>query len=176
MAEAMQTTSWARVALIACPALILLGSASGWLSNSGYSNGWFASLAKPGFMPPGWVFAAVWTTLYALMGLALAFVWASPPNRARAAALRLFFAQLAVNYAWSPIFFGARMIEIGLLTILLMFGLAAATAWRFGRIRPLAGWLLLPYLAWLCLAAALNFEIGRLNPGSDSAPVGIFGE
>lgn len=176
MAEATQTTSWARIALITCPALVLLGSASGWLSNSGYSNDWFASLAKPGFMPPGWVFGVVWTTLYALMGLALALVWASPPTRERIGALRLFFAQLAVNYAWSPLFFGARMIEVGLLTILLMFGLAAITAWRFARIRPLAGWLLLPYLAWLCLAAALNFEIGRLNPGSDSAPVGIFGE
>ncbi len=168
--------NWAGIALIACPAVVLLGSASGWLSNSGYANEWFASLAKPSFMPPGWMFGVVWTTLYVLMGVALALVWASPRTRERTAALSLFFVQLAVNYAWSPIFFGAGMIEIGLLTILLMFVLAAVTAWRFARIRPLAGWLLAPYLAWLCLAAALNFEIGRLNPGSDSAPVGIFGE
>ncbi len=176
MIESKEARSWARIALVASPAIVLLGLASGWLSNSGYGNAWFDGLVKPNFMPPGWMFGAVWTTLYVLMGLALALVWASPPGRDRTAALRLFFAQLVVNYAWSPIFFGARMIELGLLTILLMFALVAATAWRFARIRPLAGWLLVPYLAWLCLATALNFEIGRLNPGSDSAPVGIFGE
>jgi tryptophan-rich sensory protein len=89
--------------------------------------------------------------------------------------MRLFFAQLIVNFAWSPIFFGGRMIEIGLLTIVVLFLLVALTAWRFGHIRPLAGWLLVPYLAWLCLATALNFEVGRLNPGSDSMPLGFFG-
>ena len=166
---------WWKAALVAAPAIVLVGSLSGYLSNSGYSNDWFAALDKPGFMPPGWAFGAVWTTLYALMGLAVALVWASPRGSARRTALTLFLAQLVVNFAWSPIFFGAHMIEVGLLVIAVMFVLAAATAWRFGRIRPLAGWLLLPYLAWLCLAAALNFEIGRLNPGADSTPLGIFG-
>ena len=176
MVESRMSRNWVAIALIACPAIVIMGSASGWLSNSGYSNEWFASLAKPAFMPPGWMFGVVWTTLYVLMGVALAMVWAAPRTPERKTALLLFFVQLAVNYAWSPIFFGAGMIEIGLLTILLMFALAAATAWRFANIRSLAGWLLVPYLAWLCLATALNFEIGRLNPVSDSAPVGIFGE
>ncbi len=176
MVESRLGRNWVMVALIACPAIVLLGSVSGWLSNSGYSNDWFDGLAKPSFMPPGWMFGVVWTTLYVLMGVALAMVWASPRTRERTVALSLFLVQLAVNYAWSPIFFGAGMIEIGLLTILLMLVLVTATAWRFARIRPLAGWLLVPYLAWLCLATALNFEIGRLNPGSDSAPVGIFGD
>ena len=167
---------WVKVALIACPTIAILGSVSGWMSNSGYSNDWFSPLDKPAFMPPGWMFGVVWTTLYVLMGLALSLVWTSERNQERTTALRLFFAQLAVNYAWSPIFFGARMIEAGLLTILLIFALVAVTAWKFARIRTLAGLLLVPYLAWLCLATALNFEIGRLNPGSDSAPLGIFGD
>ena len=164
-----------RIAAPAIVAIVALGSLSGFLSNSGYSNDWFAALEKPGFMPPGWMFGAVWTTLYALMGVALALVWTAEASGERSAALRLFFLQLLVNFAWSPIFFGARMIEVGLVTILIMFALAAATAWRFGRIRPLAGWLLVPYLAWLCVATALNFEIGRLNPGADSTPLGLFG-
>ncbi len=164
-----------RVAIPAIISIVALGSLSGYLSNSGYSNGWFAALDKPSFMPPGWMFGVVWTTLYALMGGALALIWVTDRTDGRAIALRLFFVQLAVNFAWSPIFFGARMIEIGLLTIVALFLLVALTAWRFWHVRPLAGWLLVPYLAWLCLATALNFEVGRLNPGSDSMPLGLFG-
>jgi tryptophan-rich sensory protein len=170
-----QTAFW-RIAISAILAIVALGSLSGYLSESGYSNDWFAALDKPWFMPPGWMFGLVWTALYALIGLALALIWIAPDSPVRSRGLLLFFAQLGVNFAWSPIFFGARMIEIGLLAIILMFALAALTAWRFGRIRLLAGWLLVPYLAWLCLAAALNFEIGRLNPGSDAMPLGIFGD
>ena len=165
---------WA-IAIPAALAIVVVGSLSGYLSNSGYSNAWFAALAKPGFMPPGWMFGVVWTTLYARMGLALALVWVAPRSKERSAALGWFFAQLAVNYAWSPIFFGARMIEVGLVAILAMIVLAVVTTWRFARIRPLAGLLLLPYLAWLCVATALNFEVGRLNPGADSSPLGLFG-
>ena len=174
MASIARAGFW-RMALPAMVAIAAAGSLSGYLSNSGYSNAWFAALDKPSFMPPGWVFGVAWTTLYALMGLALALVSSSPPSQEHTAALRLFFAQLAVNFAWSPIFFGAHLVEVGLLAILLMFALAAITAWRFTRVRPLAGMLLVPYLAWLCLATALNFEIGRLNPGSDAMPLGLFG-
>ena len=175
MKSTASTNKLWRIAIPAMIAIVALGSLSGYLSNSGYSNAWFADLEKPAFMPPGWMFGVVWTTLYALMGLALALVWTSPPTAERTSTMRLFFAQLIVNFAWSPIFFGARMIEVGLLTILVMFALAGLTAWRFGRIRALAGWLLVPYLAWLCVATALNFEIGRLNPGADSSPLGLFG-
>lgn len=164
-----------QVAIPAMISIVALGGLSGYLSNSGYSNDWFAALDKPSFMPPGWMFGVVWTTLYALMGAAMALIWAADRTEGRATALRLFFLQLAVNFSWSPIFFGARMIEIGLLTIVALFLLVALTVWRFGHIRSLAGWLLVPYLAWLCLATALNFEVGRLNPGSDSMPLGLFG-
>jgi len=164
-----------QIAVPAVIAIVALGSLSGVVSNSGYSNDWFAELTKPAFMPPAWLFGVVWTTLYTLIGIALALVRVSPRGPERTMALRLFFAQLIVNFAWSPIFFGSRLIELGLLTILLMFVLVALTAWRFWRIRPLAGLLLFPYLAWLCLATALNFEIGRLNPGADAMPLGLFG-
>jgi tryptophan-rich sensory protein len=175
MANTQSTRPAWQVAIPAVIAIVALGSLSGVVSNSGYSNGWFAALAKPSFMPPGWLFGVAWTTLYTLMGIALALIWVSPASPERSTALALFFIQLAVNFAWSPIFFGARMIEVGLVTIVSLFVLVLVTAWRFGRIRPLAGWLLVPYLAWLCLATALNFEIGRLNPAADAMSLGLFG-
>ena len=174
MNDAGATSYW-RFAIPAALVIIVLGSLSGYFSNSGYDNGWFAALQKPAFIPPGWMFGVVWTTLYALMGMAFAIVWLAWPSRERRNALRLFHAQLLVNLAWSPLFFGAHMIEVGLVTIISLFVLVTLTVRSFGRIRPLAGWLLVPYLAWLCLATALNFEIGRLNPGADAMSLGLFG-
>ena len=109
------------------------------------------------------------------MGLALALIWNEPQSTRRSTAIRLFFVQLALNYAWSPVFFGGRMIEVGLilLAVILITALVAARAFR--QIRPVAGWLLLPYLLWLCLALALNYETGRLNPGADAVPLGLIG-
>ena len=162
-------------ALIAIPAIVLGGLTMGWLSNSGIENSWYSGLEKPDFQPPSWMFGAVWTTLYALMGLAVAAIWNEPSSHERGKALRLFFAQLLLNYAWSPVFFGGRMIEIALLLLGVILLLALMTAKYFRRIRLVAGWLLLPYLLWLCLAIALNYETGRLNPGADAAPLGLIG-
>ena len=90
--------------------------------------------------------------------------------------LLLFFAQLALNYAWSPIFFGAGAIDWAFLTIMAINILVTATLISFWRVKRVAGLLLLPYLAWLCLATALNHEVGVLNPGADKAPLGITGD
>ena len=165
MAEAAERREWWKYALVTVPAIVLAGSASGWLSNSGYGNPWFDGLTKPFFMPPGWVFGVVWPILYALLGLALALILAEPPSDRRRNALILFFAQLAINFAWSPVFFAAHAIQAALGMIVVMAGLAAFAAGQFRRIRPLAGLLMLPYLLWLCFAAALNSAIGNLNPG-----------
>ncbi len=172
MTETTARTGWWKYALITVPALVLLGSASGWLSGSGYGNPWFDALEKPFFMPPGWVFGAAWTTLYALMGLALALILAEPPSECRRKALILFFAQLALNYAWSPIFFAAHDIRLAMIVIVFMLALAAAAAGQFFRIRPLAGLLMTPYLAWLCFAAALTNAIDSLNPGAGTPLLG----
>ncbi len=155
-----------RIGLITVPLLVGLGSLSGWLSGSGYGNPWFDALVKPPFMPPGWAFGAAWTILYALMGIALAMILAEPASKRRRTALMLFLAQLVVNYAWSPIFFAGHDIQLALITILIMLALAAATLRIFLQLRPLAGALLIPYLAWLCFAAALTASINRLNPGA----------
>ena len=167
-------TVW-KTALITVPAIVIVGSLMGYLSNSGFDNRWYAAMTKPAFQPPSWAFGVVWIILYGLMGLALAMILNEPPSQRRSNALWLFGGQLALNFAWSPIFFGMRMIDVALVVILAMLFMATAAANLFRRIRKLAGWLLLPYLAWLCLATALNYETGRLNPGADSAPMGITG-
>ncbi len=156
MVETAEPRDWWKIALVTVPAIMLLGSASGWLSNSGYGNAWFDVLAKPDAMPPGWVFGAAWTLLYVLLGIALALAWAAPPSSARSTGLGLFFAQLALNFAWSPIFFAWHQVGLALGTILAMFALSVGAAAAFARVRPLAAWLMLPYLGWLCFASALT--------------------
>ena len=166
MAEAVERREWWKYAVVTVPAIVIAGSASGWLSNSGYGNDWFDGLTKPFFMPPGWAFGVVWPILYVLLGIALALVLAEPPSKKRRMALLLFFFQLALNFAWSPIFFAAHRIQPALGVIVVMAGFAALTAGQFRQIRPLAGLLMVPYLLWLCFAFALNSAIGNLNPGA----------
>lgn len=166
---------WKKAA-ITVPAIVVIGWLMGVVSNSGFENGWYAGLQKPAFQPPGWAFGVVWATLYTMIGIALAVILTEPPSDRRRDALWLFGGQLALNFAWSPIFFGMQMIDVALVVIVVMLLMAAVTANYFRRLRPIAGWLMLPYLLWLCLATTLNYETGRLNPGADSAPLGITGE
>ena len=166
---------WWQMASMTVPLVVLAGNLSGYLSNSGSGNPWFDSVQKPSFMPPGWVFGVAWTALYTLLGVALAIVLVAPDTRARQMGLTLFFVQLALNYLWSPVFFGAGAIDWAFVIIIAMAAGAGVALSFFWRVNRVAGLLLLPYLAWLCLATALNFEIGRLNPGADRAPLGITG-
>ena len=164
--------SWSRIAIVTAPAIVLLGSASGWLSGSGYGNPWFDALLKPIFMPPGWLFGVVWPLLYLLMGIALAMILAEPESPRRRKALILFFAQLALNFAWSPIFFAAHDITLAKYVIFVMTVVAAAAAGQFMRLKRTAGLLLVPYLAWLIFAAMLNSAIEALNPGAGTSLLG----
>jgi tryptophan-rich sensory protein len=162
-------TSWWKMAIVAVIAIELLGGASGWLSNSGYGNGWFDSLSKPAFMPPGATFGIVWPILYAFLGIALALVLAQPPSERRRTALILFVAQMVLNFAWSPIFFAAHDIGLAKIVIFVMAALAAAAAVQFFRLSKPAGLLMVPYLAWLVFAATLNTTIDNLNPGASES-------
>lgn len=172
MAETLKRESWWKLAIVCVLVIELLGGASGWLSNSGYGNDWFDGLQKPSFMPPGFLFGIVWPFLYALLGVAVAMVLAEPPSPRRSMALTLFFIQMVLNFAWSPIFFGGHDIMLGKLVIFTMAVLAAAAAGQFLRIRKVAGLLLVPYLAWLVFAATLNATIEQLNPGSGTSLLG----
>ena len=115
---------WKR-ALITAPAIVILGTLMGIVSNSGFENSWYAELQKPSFQPPSWAFGAAWTTLYTMMGIALAAILNEPPSRQRRDALWLFGGQLALNFAWSPIFFGLQMIDVAFIVIIVMLIMGA---------------------------------------------------
>jgi tryptophan-rich sensory protein len=149
--------------IIAAPLILAIGTASGLLSGSGYGNAWFDALAKPWFMPPGWVFPIAWTTLYLLMGLALGQVLAAPPSPARRRAILLFAAHMVLNFAWSPLFFAAHRIDLAFVDILAIDLAVLATIATFWRVRRSAALLLLPYPLWLALATAVNGSVLRLN-------------
>ena len=161
-----------RWAIITVPAIVLLGFLSGSVAPSGDDNPWFASLVKPAIMPPEWAFPVAWTLLYALMGLSLATVLAARGAPGRSTAIGVFVIQLALNLAWSPVFFGLHQVLPALFIIIAMVALVALTIVLFRRISGIAALLLLPYLAWICFATALNYEFHRLNPDAASlAPV-----
>jgi tryptophan-rich sensory protein len=126
-------------------------------------NAWYEQLRKPWFNPPAWVFGPVWTVLYACMGVAAWRVWRARGLRGAAGALGLFLVQLALNAAWTPIFFGLRRPGLALAEIVAMWAAIAATTWRFFRTEAAAGWLMAPYLAWVTFAVVLNLAIWRLN-------------
>ena len=156
--------SFLRYALLTVPLVLLLGAVSGRIANSGYGNPWFDALQKPAIMPAGWVFGAAWTFLYILLGLAAALILHARGARGRGLALALFVVQLLLNYAWSPLFFAYHEVGAAFWTIVAMILVSAVTAALFWRIRRSAALLMLPYLAWLCFAALLTWQIGLLNP------------
>ena len=162
--------SFLRLALVTVPAVLLLGTLSGQLAGSGYGNPWFDALDKPDLMPPGWVFGAAWALLYVLLGLVLAMILHARGARRRGAALGLFLVQLAINYAWPPLFFGFHQIGASFALLGLMIALTLVLAVLLWRIRRFAAVLMLVYLAWLGFAALLTAQIGELNPGAELAP------
>ena len=133
------------------------------IATSGGDSVWYESLTKPSWTPPDAVFAPVWTALYAAMAVAAWRVWRKGGWDTHRVALTLFLGQLALNFAWSFIFFGVRQIGWALADIVMLWILIAMTIRRFAAIDRLASWLLGPYLAWVTYAAALNAEIYRLQ-------------
>jgi translocator protein len=126
---------------------------------------WYDALSKPPFNPPNWVFAPVWTILYIFIALAGRRIWL----RARmGAAMKIWGAQLALNFIWSPVFFAAHRMDIGLGIIMLLFGAIIAfivTSWREDKLASMLFW---PYAAWVAFASVLNAALLYLNalPGS----------
>jgi tryptophan-rich sensory protein len=124
---------------------------------------WYAGLQKPSFNPPNWIFGPVWTTLFALMGFALWRILRAPESQARRLALSLFFLQLALNAAWSWMFFAAHSPILGLIDIVPQLAIIVMTIIAFHRLDRLAAWCLIPLAAWVGFATVLNFSIWRLN-------------
>lgn len=136
-----------------------LGMISGYLAHAGDSL-WYASLQKPSFNPPSWIFAPVWTALYIMMGIALGRLWKS---RARNKEALMFFAiQFMFNLLWSPLFFYAHRIDLAFYDIcLLLLNLIACI--MLIRKNDRAALLLVPYVAWVSFALVLNANIYLLN-------------
>ena len=158
--------SFLRYALFTVPAVVLLGTLSGLLSNSGYGNPWFEALVKPSFMPPGWAFGAAWTILYILIGLSLAMLLHAKGAHRRERTLAVFGLQLLLNFAWSPVFFAMHKVDLALSIISAMMVALVVLIFLLWRIRIVAALLLFPYLGWLMFACALNYEIMALNPNA----------
>lgn len=122
---------------------------------------WYAALHKPAWNPPAWVFGPAWTLLYTLMAVAAWLVWKRIGWKRP---LLIYFVQLALNAAWTPIFFGARELGWALVDIIALWIAILLTMRDFHRVSRPAGWLFAPYLGWVTFAAILNFTLWRLNP------------
>jgi benzodiazapine receptor len=142
---------------------VLLGAAGGLITAPQIAT-WYTTLDKPGFTPPNWVFGPVWTVLYALQGAAAWLVWkAGLDRRAVRVALALFTLQFVLNVAWSPAFFGLESPILGLVVIVPLWVAIVATIAAVARVERRAAALLVPYLAWVSFATALNYAIWTLN-------------
>jgi translocator protein len=124
---------------------------------------WFETLIKPAFNPPNWVFAPVWTILYAAMALVAWRLLGKPATSQRRTALVLYFGQLALNAAWPWTFFWLHSPLAGLLSIVPQALAVAATILVVRRVDPMSAWLLIPLAAWVGFATVLNLEVWRLN-------------
>lgn len=124
---------------------------------------WYATLKRPSFAPPNRVFGPVWSLLYALMAIAAWRVWLAAPSSARSWALGLFLAQLALNLAWSWIFFRKHAIGAALAEVVTLWVAIGAAVFTFAPISSAAEWLMAPYWAWVTFATALNAAFWRLN-------------
>lgn len=156
---AVRTTNLWRLVLWVAVCLgggILIGVASG-------PDAWFRALERPSFAPPDWVFAPVWSTLYVLMAIAMWRVERYHRMRDVRVARRAFIAQLVLNFSWTPVFFGLHAIHMALGIILVLWAVIAATVVLFHRIDKPAAYLMLPYLAWVTFATALNGGYSFLN-------------
>ena len=150
--------------LLASLALCYAAALCGALFSGASRSDWYASLAKPTFMPPAWLFGPVWTLLYAMMAISLFLVWSKRSKWPLAKKVfGLFAAQLIVNAFWSPAFFGLRIPALGLILIVILWVLLSLTVYMFSRISRPAACLLVPYLAWITFAMVLNCAIVYLN-------------
>ena len=142
----------------------LVGMAGGLFTAAAIPS-WYAQLNKASFSPPPWAFGPAWLALYLLMGIALYLVLERGTRRSGVRlGVALFSLQLAANFLWSLIFFGMRSILGGLVDIIVMALLIAATTLQFYGVRRAAAFVMLPYLAWTLFALSLNYYALLLNP------------
>lgn len=125
--------------------------------------GWYRTLTRPSISPPSWIFGPVWTLLYAMMAIAAWQVSQTAPSTLRTWGIGLFLTQLALNFAWSFLFFRCHAIGGALAEVIVLWLAIGATTLVFGRVMPSAAGLMAPYWAWVTFAAVLNAAFWRLN-------------
>lgn len=150
--------------LIAVAACLAIGYTSGMVTRSSITT-WYPTLIKPSFNPPNWIFAPVWSTLYAMMGVAAGLVWNEIKSNEEVVkkALIFFLIQLGLNALWSYLFFGLHNPMLAGLEIIVLWLMIYETYVQFAKINKTAGYLFIPYLAWVSFAAVLNGSIWWLN-------------
>ncbi len=127
-------------------------------------NTWYATLTKPTFNPPNWLFSPVWITLYGLMGIAFFLVWRKGFQTEGVQSAIIFFSvQLILNTLWSILFFGLKNPLLAFIEIIILWDFILITMLKFKRVSKLAGYLFVPYLLWVSFAAVLNFFLWYLN-------------
>jgi tryptophan-rich sensory protein len=122
---------------------------------------WYASLIKPSFNPPSWLFAPVWTTLYFLMGISLYLIWEKGKKTINL--VKLFLFHLVLNSLWSIIFFGGKNIFLALIEIIALWAIILVLIVKFYKINKISAYLLIPYILWVSFASFLNYSLWILN-------------
>ena len=142
---------------------LAVGGLAAWLTRDSMEI--YSMINQPALAPPGWLFPVVWSVLYVLMGISAALVYtnenAGPAEKRRA--LKIYGLQLLVNFFWTLIFFNLRNWLFAFIWLVLLWILIIVMIVRFVRIKPIAGWLQIPYLLWVTFAGYLNFMIYLLN-------------
>ncbi len=125
---------------------------------------WYATLHKPSFSPPNWLFGPVWTLLYALMGISAYLIWEKGiKENGVKPALKLFSLQLILNFMWTILFFGLKSPLLGLISISILWIAILATILKFSKLSKNAATLMIPYILWVSFAAILNLAVLMLN-------------
>lgn len=124
---------------------------------------WYATLEKPFFSPPNWIFGPVWTILYFLMGVSLYLIWKTKETKKRNTALFYFGLQLFLNFMWSILFFGLHSPLFALLDVILLEIVIILTLIKFYKISKIASYILIPYILWVFFASILNLSLLILN-------------
>lgn len=148
--------------LIISLVIVFAAAAVGSVFTAPAITGWYAALNKPSFSPPNWLFGPAWTVLYILMAYSIYLVWAAGGPKAKTA-MKVFGLQLILNSLWSILFFGLKSPGLALAEIIVLWVMILLTILKFLKVSKTAGYLLLPYLAWVSFASLLNLAVFKLN-------------
>ena len=149
-----------RPALVSAAGAVVVALAGGLLTDIGP---WYYALVQPAWKPPDWAFGPIWTFIFTLAAASAAIAWREAISRQRREVVALFLVNSVLNVGWSGLYFALRRPDWALIEVVFLWVSVAWMAWRLRSVSHRAAWLLLPYLLWVSIAAALNLETVRLN-------------